>query len=667
MAAANKHTVKRAVYSLIFVVSFLCRSYGVHAESLLTPLRPREIRFLFTHFTPFEDMNYPSSRAQRMGFRRSSLPQSESNFSFWENMSADLRGIIEAYVAQARAVRKGRKISTFHEFLTKMVHGPRHDEDLFLYHLLNNATTTIFFRNKVYYEFLRGFLDEYILPARSAVYREPLFMSVMKAWKIIHLLQISSSHVWFGKPSGTHTLVAGTLSKIHDEWSVMFIGHFCHAIRENKLQTPTGFCPDPCLAQPCSGITGTSSSKCTPFGFSPREYDCVCQPQHQWVRPSRERPEGACVAKSRWELYCDEKGTQRRDYVEGKEICVCRESHMGPRCEKLRDPCIDTSDPRMLAGNAACNSPEGGMCFGYLGSNAYKCNCSNGYMSDAAYPHSNCLRLRDSCLSRVCVYGDCISSKDGQVGLSVCTSTGKVVDSYLQQKDAFAYQWDAFLLNQWMYRSESHCLCAEEAYGEFCDKLRGKWSLWTPWSVCTPNCGISNYRRRSRTRDCLGLACRGGDGHIQVQPCETMPCPDQLLLLASEGRSGQTGDLKTELLQADVARMVKLVGAVAKVFLLISCLLTMVIATALVLSDVEPLCKWVSPDWVVVTSCSSHFDSVNKRLEKEIPWTGCPRFKIAVRTRKCLTLRSFSVEAVSVTGPFKTRPDGLFQTGDSTL
>ncbi|KER20153.1 hypothetical protein T265_11235 [Opisthorchis viverrini] len=230
-------------------------------------------------------------RAQRMGFRRSSLPQSESNFSFWENMSADLRGIIEAYVAQARAVRKGRKISTFHEFLTKMVHGPRHDEDLFLYHLLNNATTTIFFRNKVYYEFLRGFLDEYILPARSAVYREPLFMSVMKAWKIIHLLQISSSHVWFGKPSGTHTLVAGTLSKIHDEWSVMFIGHFCHAIRENKLQTPTGFCPDPCLAQPCSGITGTSSSKCTPFGFSPREYDCVCQPQHQWVRPSRERPE----------------------------------------------------------------------------------------------------------------------------------------------------------------------------------------------------------------------------------------------------------------------------------------------------------------------------------------------------------------------------------------
>ncbi|TGZ63599.1 hypothetical protein CRM22_006812 [Opisthorchis felineus] len=544
MVAANSHMAKQAIYSLIFVVSFLSRSYGVHAESLLTPFRPREIRFLFTHFTPFEDMNYPSSRAQRMGLRRSSLSQSESNFSFWENMSADLRGIIEAYVAQARAVRTGKKISTFYEFLTKMVHGPRHDEDFFLYHLLNNATTTIFFRDKVYYEFLRGFLDEYILPGRGAVYKEPLFMSVMKAWKITYLLQISSSDEWFVNPSGAHTLVAGALSKIHDEWSVMFIGHFCHALRKNKLKTPTGFCPDPCLAQPCSGITGTSSSKCTPFGFSPREYDCVCQPQHQWVRPSREWPAGACVAKSRWEPYCDEKGTQRRDYVEGKEICVCRESHMGPRCEKLRDPCIDTSDPRMLAGNAACNSPEGGMCFGYLGSSAYKCNCSNGYMSDAAYAHPNCLRLRDSCLSRVCVYGDCISSKDGQ---------------------------------------ESYCLCAEEAYGEFCDKLRGKWSLWTPWSVCTPNCGISNYRRRSRTRDCLGLACRGGDGHIQVQPCEPMPCPDQLLLLASDGRSGQTGDLKTELLQADVARMVKLVGSVAKVFLLISCLLTVVIATALVL------------------------------------------------------------------------------------
>ncbi|GAA53331.1 hypothetical protein CLF_110015 [Clonorchis sinensis] len=363
-------------------------------------------------------------RAQRMGFRRSSLPQSESNFSFWENMSADLHGIIEAYVAQARAVREGKKIPTFHEFLTKMVHGPRHDEDIFLYHLLNNATTTIFFRDKVYYEFLRGFLDENILPEHSAVYKEPLFMSVMKAWKIIHLFQISSSHEWFVKPSGAHTLVTGTLSKIHDEWSVMFIGHFCHAFRKNKLKTPTGFCPDPCLAQPCVGITGTSSSKCTPFGFSPREYDCVCQPQHQWVRPSREWPEGviriqeevgnleaygtserlnlnkadvevvlsvtsgcpteklkrgcrkisgACVAKSRWELYCNEKGTQRRDYVEGKEICVCRESHMGPRCEKLRDPCIDTSDPHMLVGNAACNSPEGGMCFGYLGSSAYKC------------------------------------------------------------------------------------------------------------------------------------------------------------------------------------------------------------------------------------------------------------------------------------------------------
>ncbi|KER18491.1 hypothetical protein T265_16021, partial [Opisthorchis viverrini] len=131
---------------------------------------------------------------------------------------------------------------------------------------------------------------------------------------------------------------------------------------------------------------------------------------------------------------------------------------------------------------------------------------------------------------------------------------------------------------------ETYCNCPDEAYGDQCELIRGKWAQWSPWSECSPSCGVSEYQRRVRTRDCLGEACRGGEGHLQMEMCPTMPCPDETLALARQGRWEDPGELKIQMLQAQAARCVKLVGAIAEALILISCVFSGLTATAMVFS-----------------------------------------------------------------------------------
>lgn len=218
---------------------------------------------------------------------------------------------------------------------------------------------------------------------------------------------------------------------------------------------------------------------------------------------------------------------------------------MGNNCNMKRNPCVEISDRLQMAGNVACNVGQGGKCIPTMETNIYHCDCPVHLTSDPALPFPNCLGFKDQCSSRICIRGDCISSRDGQ---------------------------------------ETYCACPMEAYGESCALTRGKWAHWSPWSECTPNCGIDHIQRRVRTRGCLGEACQGGGGHIQIELCNMMPCPDEILALSRQGRPEELGELKLQMLQAQAARYFKLLGAVAECLLLITCIFSAAVVTAMTLN-----------------------------------------------------------------------------------
>ncbi|KAF7255576.1 hypothetical protein EG68_09799 [Paragonimus skrjabini miyazakii] len=528
----------------VFVLwAVMFRAFTESEVSMLTPDRPQHIRFFFTHLTPFDDMTHVWSRSQRMGFRYKHPIRDRTRFPIWPNLTVELKTIVNEYIKAAQSDKDGQHTMRFAGLLRSIFKGTQKDTDYFLHHLLNDAEKINSYRPYNFY--LKEALDEQLHVPRKPVIHEPLFMVVLRAWRVFFLLEISSSHDWLLRYPNGRPLYSGVLSKIHDEWSLLFIEQVCKVFHEQGYLLPNGFCPNPCAAQPCFSVLHSASAKCISTGFEPHEYECKCQPGHAWLKPSEGSSVGSCEFSDRCRTYCDQEGTYRCDVVEKREICVCRPSHMGPRCNVTRDPCIEHSDPSMMSGNAACNTLQGGQCIGIPGSNSYQCKCSHTQIADAFFPFPNCLGLRDKCLSVPCVHGDCISSRDGQ---------------------------------------ETYCVCSEQFFGEFCDRPRGKWAEWSPWSECSPSCGISEYRRRTRTRDCLGEACRGGEGHIQIQLCDNRPCPDEILAMARRAKMSDMSDLRTELLQAEVARIVKLAGAVGQALLLISCLFSVAVATAMVIT-----------------------------------------------------------------------------------
>ncbi|TGZ63600.1 hypothetical protein CRM22_006813 [Opisthorchis felineus] len=536
------------VNSMVFSTCFLLSSTEA-AINYLTENRPRDIKFLFTHFTPFEDMNHPESRSQRMGLQTQKPFSDRSKTPVWLNTVADLTIIIKAYIEAGIAIHGAGNTTEVNmelsELMRKVLTFPIEDGSFFLFHLLNPISK---FSDPVYKDFYDDFREEMILTEPVNEIKEPMFMYGMRAWKAFYLVAFSSNPSLFVKADSSQYIAQGYQppSTIHDAWSLVFIDEYCRIVRKNysdQIQIPNGFCPDPCMTQPCVGLPHTSSAKCVPTGTLWYEYKCSCQPNYKWTQPPK--TSGHCQTDDTCSSYCDPVGTRRCDVVDNKQFCVCRPTHMGPTCSKLRNPCLELSSPNEVPGNTSCNAANGGKCIGVPGTNTYSCICPPAYTSDASYPLPNCLAFRDSCMGVICLQGDCISSKDGQ---------------------------------------ETYCNCPDEAYGDQCELVRGKWAQWSPWSECTPNCGVSEYQRRVRTRDCLGEACRGGEGHLQMEMCSLMPCPDETLALARQGRWEEPSELKIQMLQAQAARCVKLVGAIAEALILISCVFSCLTATAMVFS-----------------------------------------------------------------------------------
>ncbi|KAF8566472.1 hypothetical protein P879_01767 [Paragonimus westermani] len=538
--------------SIVTVVAYHISLPNVTGHSMtmhLTENRPLKLRFLFTHFTPFEDMNHPQSRAQRMGLQHTDRFLDRNNLTVWPKVTVSLTNLFRTYIEAGLTSESNSTIAplTWHTLMKSAFKVSGSPKQYFLGRLIEDEKALLNDDRLLdaQKEFYKNFRNEQLQPEGSKML-EPFFMYAMRGWKLFYLVAVASFRGLYTTSQNLPPSVDPTYltpSDIHDKWSLIFIDELCQMTRENYsnvMQIPNGFCPDPCSTEPCVSIPYTSSAKCTPLGTKWYEFSCNCQPNFKWIQPPRSI--GHCQSDDDCSAYCNPVGTRRCDVIQNKQFCVCRPTHMGPRCNKKRDPCLELSNQAEVPGNISCNAAQGGKCIGILGTNTYSCICPASYTSDPSYMFPNCLALKDRCLEIICVQGDCISSKDGQ---------------------------------------ETHCICPDEAYGQHCEFTRGKWAQWSPWSECSPNCGVSEYRRRVRTRDCLGEACRGGEGHLQMEMCVTMPCPDEILALARQGRSEEIGELNIQMLQAQVARYVKLVGAVAEALILISCVFAAVTATAM--------------------------------------------------------------------------------------
>ncbi|KAM7535546.1 hypothetical protein Aperf_G00000103884 [Anoplocephala perfoliata] len=355
-------------------------------------------------------------------------------------------------------------------------------------------------------------------PASVSLKNIPIFLLAMNAWRLFFWTAISESKNFY-KTLGDneeigHQTFAATPQKL-DELSSAFIFHLCSELRgdDSLLLTdlPMGFCPNPCATAPCLTLSHTTGHGChlTGRGLFMNDFRCECLPGFKWVSntdiggtdndtyqriPSSDEI-GSCVAIDVCETYCDPMGTRRCDLILGTAIavCLCKLTHMGPTCTLPRDPCVELSEKEKMPGNMACNIGQGGQCLPTLGSDFYECRCPPTWIKDYGLDYENCLALKDKCVSEVCVRGDCISSADG---------------------------------------SNTLCTCPEEANGERCENLRGRWGHWSPWSACSPACGSGKIRYRERVRGCLsGDSCRGGMRR-QIGVCpENLPCPDELVML----------------------------------------------------------------------------------------------------------------------------------------
>ncbi|CAH8827799.1 unnamed protein product [Trichobilharzia szidati] len=528
---------------------------------LLTPYRSGlKINPLFSHFTPFNDMLYADASKQRYGAVKKSLIERLNAIHISRNNHGDFHRIIEHYKDLALLLinntitdNNERRISeTLHDIINNTFFNPVDTDNLHYIHLTNttNITTSDF-------KFIRSIYKKSIMPAKY-IPGKPLHMLLMNAWRLYYLLAISSSNLWFRFRPTRDDFYEGDISKIHDDWSLLFIYDLCNTISElNSLNNnnnnntnsnnsityniPFGFCPNPCLTNPCLEATHTISSQCLITGYLENDYKCECQTDHKWDQIRGYK--GHCKTEGICEKYCDKVGTRRCNIIQGRHFCLCHPTHMGINCNTTRDPCVEVASG--IPGNMACNIANGGVCLGTLGTNTYYCQCPSSLTSDPSYLFPNCLAFRDRCVSTVCIRGDCVSSKNGQ---------------------------------------ETYCICPEEAYGKYCEFIRGKWSQWSPWSECSPNCGLDYHQRRIRTRDCLGEACQGGLGHFHMELCEVFPCPDETLALSGQIRAQEVYELKIQMLQAQASRYVKMSGAIAECLLLITCIFSAASVTAMILA-----------------------------------------------------------------------------------
>ncbi|KAF5402030.1 hypothetical protein PHET_04282 [Paragonimus heterotremus] len=179
----------------VFVLwAVVFRAFTDSELSTLTPDRPQRILFFFTHLTPFDDMTHVWPKSQCMGLRYKHPIWDRTRFPIWPNLTVELKTIVNEYMKATQSDKDRQHTMRFASPLRSIFKGTRKDTDYFQYHLLNDAENINNYRPYNFY--LKQALDEQLRVPRKPVIHEPLFMGVLRAWKVFFLLEISSSHDW---------------------------------------------------------------------------------------------------------------------------------------------------------------------------------------------------------------------------------------------------------------------------------------------------------------------------------------------------------------------------------------------------------------------------------------------------------------------------------------
>ncbi|KAF5405615.1 Cadherin tumor suppressor [Paragonimus heterotremus] len=326
----------------------------------------------------------------------------------------------------------------------------------------------------------------------------------------------------------------------------LYVYYFCTVtwptyIRNNPEKvhlTYHPFCPNPCSVRrsPCSKLANTlpamnnphilnsiSESNCVRqnYGFYEGEYECLCRKGFVWNHEAKvcEAPDLCALNEEQQKRdssvkpICSKRGTLRcisfhpppTEKEKTDEFlltgvqqvvrfsCVCRDGYMGQRCDRLRDPCIESGKPGAVSGEQACRTYLGNKCTPHNGTDYYFCKCAENWVHDPTFPFPNCYKRRTICDRVICRNrGTCVGSADQRAFLCICE-----------------YGW----------------------YGRLCELPDVRhWMPWGAWTLCSaPLCGGRGWHSRSRecrvpVSNATGLGqCEGNS--LELRPCRS-GCPD---------------------------------------------------------------------------------------------------------------------------------------------
>ncbi|CAH8640136.1 unnamed protein product [Heterobilharzia americana] len=238
-------------------------------------------------------------------------------------------------------------------------------------------------------------------------------------------------------------------------------------------------CPNPCKRKPCHYTEHAVRGSCKRLGYHRDDYECLCESGFEWKKDSL-----TCALSDTCSSLCNPDTTEFcfLNRTSGAAICSCKTGYMGYDCGQPFDACVTGTTYKVNPLDAGPHIPSGYEACGVMLSpynecnpmnhmHTFNCTCGPGYTRDLSLWYDNCLKPKDICDAHLCIYGECVRSKD----------LTKIV-----------------------------CDCEEGYTGEKCDIPKGVWSVWSEWTVCEPECSAVRYRRRLRIclseheEDCVG-------------------------------------------------------------------------------------------------------------------------------------------------------------------
>ncbi|KAF8567629.1 hypothetical protein P879_05133 [Paragonimus westermani] len=217
-------------------------------------------------------------------------------------------------------------------------------------------------------------------------------------------------------------IVQGSCFPFHsiDQMSLIYIYHVCHLFTP---YTHPGLnlhmlCPNACARRPCQSIDNAIPGSCRSYGYHMNDYTCKCEQGFEWENSTQ-----LCLIDDNCAKICEASNTLSCivNRTSATTTCQCKDGFMGFDCTQKFDACVlgKAPDSRGLnvgaivpSGYEACGTrlDAGNLCFNVPDTSSYTCVCSSAFVRDVTLPYDNCLKPLDSCDSRICIHGRCVTS-----------------------------------------------------------------------------------------------------------------------------------------------------------------------------------------------------------------------------------------------------------------